>query len=116
MDNSFSKYRFAGRLVGLTDAIGMKYSALSAEQFYSISANQREKYITAGIEKYDCYSIIKELHSRSMGIGDLSSTENQYEYKIGLREGMLVVKNDEYLPKLILPITFLSNELLNRIK
>lgn len=116
MTKSFSKYRYLGRFVGLSDAIGMKFCALSAEQFYILTEEQRQVYINAGIHKFECLSIIKELLELSRGINDLSLPQNQYEYKIGIREGMLLFRNDQYLPRLTLPISFLPDALLNRIK
>lgn len=102
-----SKFRYLGRLTGLIDALGMKECKLSPDDYYRLPREKMMLYGAQGIGKYNCQELGKKLQELS---GDASlppSCKNEeLEFKIGLREGMKVVRDNSNLMKLTLPIDF----------
>lgn len=101
-----SKYRYKGRLVGLIDWIGISACNLSPDEYYALNETERQRYVRMGMIKGDFENVLKRLTDLSMGISEFCNPEDIQNYKIGLREGMLIAKNNENLMKLTLPISF----------
>ncbi len=102
-----SKYRYFGRLTGLVDALGMKASQLSPDDYYRLPRDRMVLYTAQGIGRNHCQDLCNKLQQLS---GDAKlPPSNQYEeqeYKIGLREGMKMVRNNDNLMRLTLPIDY----------
>lgn len=101
-----SKHRYVGRMVGLMDWIGISYSNLCPDEYYSLSEKEREKYVKHGMCKGNFDTVLKRLSELTRGISEFYKPEDIINYKIGLREGMLIAKHNDNLMKLTLPISF----------
>lgn len=109
---NITKERYGGRIVGLLDALGMKYCPhLTPEEFYQLPETERQRYSIQGVEQENCYGVIADLRRLSFNSIDATSHhERMREYKIGLREGMMMVNHNEDLMKLTLPINYWDKE------
>lgn len=87
-----SKYRYFGRFIGLIDALGMKECKLSPDDYYKLPKERMVLYSARGIGKYNCQELAKKLQELS-GNASLPppSKKEEQEFKIGLREGMRAV-------------------------
>ena len=102
-----SKYRYFGRLTGLVDALGMKYSQLPPDDYYKLPREKMVLYTAQGIGRNHCEGLCKKLHQLSEDAEMPPSNQiEEREYKIGLREGMKMVKDNDNLMRLTLPIDY----------
>lgn len=110
---NITKERYGGRIVGLLDALGMKYHRhLTPEEFYQLPEVERQRYSMYGVEQENCHGVIADLRRLSFNTNEASSPLEQIrEYKIGLREGMMMVKHNEDLMKLTLPINYWDKDI-----
>ncbi len=102
-----SKYRYLGRFLGLGDALGIKCSHLSPEDYYALSKEEKSLYTTQGLVKFQCQDACQKLMQLSQGAGEPRNSFEIQEFKKGLREGMMMVNKGEYLMKLTLPTEYL---------
>ena len=102
---AISKFRYLGRLTGLGDALAMKKCGLSPDDYYKLSRDEMVLATARGIGGNE--AIVQKLMELA-GDAELppSSLFEEQEYKIGLREGMMLVRNNENLSRLTLPIEF----------
>ncbi len=97
------KARYAGRLQGLLDGLGCKYSLLTPEEYFGwYSEKERYNISMKAIQEANCIEVVNKLVQltktarRSSYSGRAENEENINEYKLGLREGQLAAKNGSY--------------------
>lgn len=85
---------------------------LTIEEFYQLPETERQRCSLFGIDKENCYGVLADLHRLSCNsIGATSPQERIREYKIGLREGMMLVRHNEDLMKLTLPVSYWDKDI-----
>ena len=102
-----SNYRYLGRFLGLGDALGIKSSHMSPDDYYALSKEEKSLYTTQGLVKFQCQDACQKLMQLSQGAGEPRNSFEIQEFKKGLREGMMMVNKGEYLMKLTLPTEYL---------
>lgn len=100
----FSKYRFSGRAVGFSDAIVMKHFSLTPNLYYSLCEKERLNLFSMAMIPH--INLYNELNRLAEGCLYPTSSTDAEEYKIGLREGMLFVRNEEFLMNLTKPTNY----------
>ena len=106
--------RYQGRLQGLLDGLAIKYGKLSSETFSNLSEIECSKYSSQGIIAENCYEVIDKLKTLALYALKSSSWDDDSptlddeirEYKIGLSEGIMVVKHNNDLMMLTSPVDF----------
>ncbi len=100
----FSKYRFSGRAVGFSDAIVMKHFSLTPNLYYSLSEEERLNLFSVAMVPH--INLYNKLYMLAEDCLYPTCSKDAEEYKIGLREGMLFVRNDEFLMYLTKPTNY----------
>lgn len=111
--------RFYGRFIGFMDAVGLKYSGMSPDSFFSLSENERNLYSAKGVQEYGYLTIFnKLLQLHNEAIKEMSGREvlcGTREIVIGTRESHKILKNNDSVGRLLLPIDILTQEEVERI-
>lgn len=111
--------RFYGRFVGFQDAVGLKYSGLEPEKFFSLSEQDRNLYSAKGVQEYGYLTVFKKLFTlANEAMETMSSREQLFGNRdiiIGTRESHKVLRNHESIGRLTLPVDILTKEEVERI-
>lgn len=89
--------RYYGRGQGFNDALVIKYSGMSLEEYEQLEKNEKQRILGVLYLKMNCSSAIRDLMRMIEMVGPLSgrmfcpNTHESEEFKIGLREGHVIV-------------------------
>ena len=89
--------RYFGRGQGFNDALVIKYSGMSLEEFEQLEESQKQRILGALYVKMNCGRAIRDLLKLVERVGPPSgrmycpNNHESDEFKIGLREGHVIV-------------------------
>lgn len=89
--------RYFGRAQGFNDALVIKYSGMSLEQFEQLDESRKNRLLVSLYERANCGKAIMDLMRLIDSAGPMSgriycpNNQESDEFKIGLREGHVIV-------------------------